>query len=236
MVPDSGGVLPSSVARAVKSGLDQANEEEAMKLRRIAVAALLVSATAGSAAACTGELLFADDFSDPVQSKAKWHDDKVVFTKGYMVMKMDYLSGPTVAIPNAEKDFDLCVDVTTPKVKRPKMGAVADIGIDRQDKITYDVELGADSAIVVSRTTEPYELIKERTYPSIKGGAGRKNTLRLLVKGNQAVLFGNGQRLLDFELVDQQLPPRVTLLGQSDDEGDEPWRFSNVKMTRPSRD
>jgi hypothetical protein len=212
-----------------------------MKLRAVVVAALIVGAAAGSALACTGELLFADDFSDPAQSKEKWkkvwadYPESLSFTKGYMEMRG--LWGGTAFIPNVEKDFDLCVDITIPKVKRLVSGE-AEIRVQRQDHIEYSVSLGADGQILALRTLpsndSEYLTPDHKTYPGVKVGAGQKNSWRLVVKDDRARLYANDRQLLEFPLVSQEVPPAVMLHGGSDNENDGPWRFSNVKVTRPA--
>jgi hypothetical protein len=211
-------------------------------LRTIIVAAFAVCVAARAAVACTGELLFADDFSDPAKSKQQWkveadYPESLSFVKGYLLMQG--ISGGYATIPNVEKDFDLCVDVTIPKVKRPKIGAVADILVKyKQSRNDYLVEFGADGVIVVGRTTPSgtgEELTPQKTYPGVKAGAGQTNSWRLLVKDNVGTLFGNSHRLFDFKLVGQELPPKVLLHGQSNDQSDGPWRFSHVRLARPPR-
>jgi hypothetical protein len=214
-----------------------------MKLRAVVVAAFVVSAAVGPAIACTGEVLFVDDFSDPALSKAKWKEvwadypESLSFTKGYMEMRGIW--GGTAMIPNIEKDFDLCVDITIPKVKRPKIGAVAEITVVRQDKIEYIVSLGADGVILTARTSpsgdSEYLTPDNRTYPGVKVGAGQKNSWRLVVKDNRGTFYGNDRQLFEFPLVGQEVSPTVRLHGSSNDQSDGPWRFSDVKVTKPAQ-
>jgi hypothetical protein len=215
----------------------------AVRWRGIIVVAIATWLSASPCFACTGELLFADDFSDPAQSKTKWkwsaqYPESLSFTKGYL--EMGGIWGGNATIPGIEKDFDLCVDITTPKVKRPKIGAVADIDINyRQHRDQYTVTFGADAVVLVARSAPDnhgYELTPQRSYPGVKAGVGQKNSLRFLLKDGVGTVYVNGRQLFEFkQLVRYDDVPEVQLHGQSNDKGDGVWRFSNVKLAKPPR-
>ena len=64
---------------------------------------------------------------------------------------------------------------------------------------------------------------------------GKKRDPLLIQMNNRFLLIRiHDRQLFEFPLVSQEVPPAVTLHGGSDNKTDGPWRFSNVKVTRPA--
>jgi hypothetical protein len=201
----------------------------------------------GSARACTGEEIFADDFSDPALSEDFWGVAGAKgrsVGKGYLEIKpqMGYVSFATIPSGRDVKEFDVCADVTYPEAKNPDGGTIGGfIFLFKDWDNYYEVGTTPVGGLAVFRNAKGKGTAVSapfKVYDQLKKGAGSTNTIRVLLKGNTGTVFGNGQRLTAFRTVAADAAAAtvgVALYASSEKEQENGWKFGNVKLTEPPK-
>jgi hypothetical protein len=194
-------------------------------------------------AACQGDELFSDDFSDPQLSKDQWPSvEAISIGNGYLQIKPKPQYRNFVPIPGGDKEFDLCVDITYPQAKQPDGGTFGGAVFWFKDwKNHYYVWTTPVGVVGATRVTNEKERVMGKKQPSengLKTGAGAKNSFQVTVKGNMATVYGNDKRLFAFRTVAkdaEDIVIAVGLLASSEQDQENAWRFSNVKLTEPPK-
>jgi hypothetical protein len=204
-----------------------------MDLRSVVGAMLALAIAASPALACKGtQEIFSDDFAEDT---GNWGNaDWITIGGGSMELKLRAgYQGVARYLGDVPKDFDLCFDVTYPQTKSADgSGTLGGIALWFKD---YDnmhaIITSPVGAIAAGKTANgKFTLLSPfRKYPSLKAGAGQKNTLRVTVKGNSVTVYANDQRAAVFRAT--PIEGDFGLYATSEQDNANAWKFSNVKMT-----
>jgi hypothetical protein len=208
--------------------------------RAITGATFALALAAGPALAdCTGDELFADDFSDPVASKDIWgQGDFFNINKGYLEIKVKPRYTGWVAVPSGQRDFNVCFDVTYPEAKNPDGGTYGGIVFWFKDWQNFygvvTTPIGAAGAFRITKDRW-LNLVPFYKRDVIKAGPGQKNSFQVTVKGSVGTVYANNEKLFAFRAVASEALDNVGLLAHSEEDQENPWQFGNVKLTDPGK-
>jgi hypothetical protein len=212
-------------------------------LRILSGAMLAVAVSASPAlAACDGDELFSDDFSDPQQSQDQWGTAEFLsFGDGYLQIKSKPGFTSFSKIPvNGAWEFDLCVDITYPEAKNPDGGTYAGVMFWFNDWKNYyyvwTTPVGGIGALRLFN--DKTRMMGKRFNVGLNAGAGTTNNFQVTVKSDVVTVYGNGQKLLAFKPVAKDAEAakvEVALFAYSEKEQENTWRFSNVRLTEPPK-
>jgi hypothetical protein len=212
---------------------------------RILSGALLVVAISASPvlAACDGDELFSDDFSDQQLSKDQWDPSEALsIGNGYLQIKPQQSHITAKPIPNSAgaKEFDLCFDITYPPAKQPDGGTWGGVVFWFKDfKNHYYLWTTPAGAVGAIRVVDEKERMMGKKFQiGLKTGAGAKNSFQLTVKSNVVTVYANGQRLFAFKPIAKDAEVAqiaVAFAATSEKDQENAWQFSNVKLTEPPK-
>lgn len=206
-----------------------------MIVRGVTGALLALALAASPALACKGDTeIYADDFSS---ADGPWDNaDWINIGGGKLEIKLKPAHWGVVRfLGDLPKEFDVCADLTFPEVKDPT-GTAGGIAFWHKDyENMYAVLVAPDGQLGVPRWARGKVLFASpwKAEASIKTGAGSKNTMRITAKGNSVTVYINDQRVRTFRGVPDEA--YIGLLGQSEKDQENPWAFSNFKLTDPPK-
>jgi hypothetical protein len=203
-----------------------------MILRTIAGAMIALAIAASPALACKGPEIFADEFTD---DSGPWDNTNFATIGGgqaELKMQPGYM-GVLRYLGDLPKEFDVCVDITTPPAKNPDGGTLGGLAFWFKDyENAYFVGTTPIGAVGSFRVTKGRALVASpfRRQNALKAGAGSKNNLRITAKGNTITVYANDQRVASFRGVPED--GYIGLYAESSQQEDSnPWQFSNFKLS-----
>jgi hypothetical protein len=205
-------------------------------LSMMIVAMGALATTAASAAGCTGNVQFADDFT---QVDPGWPSfDQVSIGGGKLQIKSDANKGYwAVYGGNVFGDADICVDVSISPVTDPSApGAALDFWI-ADTKNYYNLGITPNGMAALSRFVNGKLLspISWRKAPSLKTGANAVNSIRLTLKGNSISIYFNDQLFYKVNGVQPEGGGQIALEGWAEKANANTATFANLKITDPSQ-
>jgi hypothetical protein len=215
-------------------------------LRSLCGALLVMAINAGPVlAACDGDEIFSDDFSDPQLSKDQWEPSGTVsIGSGYLQIKPQQNSRTGRPIPNSAgtKEFDLCFDIIYPVAKNNDGDTVGGVILFFKDwKNNYLVVTSPVGVVGAMRILDDKGRLMGKKLPAdtgLKPGAGARNSFQVTVKSNVVTVYANGRRLFAFKTVAKDADAAemsVGLYAESEKDQENAWQFSNVKLTEPPK-
>lgn len=212
-----------------------------MRLRTIAGVIAGLTVAAAPAVACNGNTLFTDDFSDIQISKDAWDppSEIVTISRGYMELKPAAGKAVTMTIPVRirSNEFEVCADILSPEgPQRGRAWAGFIFWFKSWQGFSY-VNMSPSGMLISHRSLDGRDLPlgADKIYDVINKGPGARNSLRLAVKGNVGVAYANERRVTSFRGYPTDATGWIMLMGQSELEQENIWRFTNVKLTEPSK-
>ncbi len=181
----------------------------------------------GPALACAGKnVLFADKF---FETDPGWSTDAEIAIGGGL-MKITARKGEqTIAWYDADEfqNADVCVDVA--RLTAGDAGAGI-IFAGKDDDNFYELWINPTGYAGVNqmRNGNWLEPVPERP---ISIGNGAAVTLRLTLDGARAIAYVNGNKLAELKVDAPRDGGKLGLVGDSTDEADVVWAFSNFKIT-----
>jgi hypothetical protein len=203
---------------------------------RIAVVALVVLmllAASSSVWACKGKkVLFEDNFAtlDPA-----WGTPSANLSakNGKLILQ---LGGVTMfsVINQAHRfeDMDACVKVRLAKSDNPKTPGGLIFWARDSNNYYHLLVSGAGTFSVDRKVGVRWDtVVWLRDEAAVKKDIGEVNHLRVVTKGNQATLYINDKEVVSFKGEPPQGGSSVGIVGESWEESQSVWEFSDLKIT-----
>jgi hypothetical protein len=198
----------------------------------VVVAATALAATAASAAGCTGNVQFADNFGqvDPGWST----DDAISIGGGKFQVKLDPGKFDSAGYNAALfTDADICVDVSVNAVSDPNGPGAGLFFWFIDGKNYYEVLIAPNGNASIQRTQNGRNLrpVDWRKAPSLKTGAGAVNSIRLTLKGNTITCYLNDQLFYKVNGAQPDGGGTIGFEAWAEKANTNIWSFSNLKIT-----
>lgn len=187
----------------------------------------LVLLAATPAQACTGKLLFRDDFKTVNPRWQVWEWAKIGGGAATITPETSRIA-PILLLGDVYEKADICIDVIAPASDKPD-GLLGGLIFAAKDYGEFHLYWGSPNGKVgvvhLSRKTW-HHTVRARPVPSLRVAAGETNTLRLRLDGPRGTLFVNDTKVIDFRLNHLPGGGHVGLMG----EGGGKWTFRNLRI------
>jgi hypothetical protein len=195
---------------------------------------LLVAAFAGPAAACQGsETLFLDDFSTAEPAWGPFQAENKVENGELVVTPVPSKQWPQFNEAAVYEDMDFCADViATSKDPNTSWFGLMFWGVDYNNYFVFQVSL--NGRISVARLQKGKWLTPVPWQDSPAGlvkPAGETNALRVVVRGQRATLFLNGQQVMEFKGTPPSGGGKIGVYAIAGADDSPVVRFDNVNIT-----